>query len=283
MTLSADARNFSGPAGDYLGAEDVRHDVAKRECVAVRLSRILGVVAAGVMIGALAFAGAASAHVTVNPDTSMQGGFPRIAFRVPNESDTASTTKLDVFLDMAHPVPSVSIMPVPGWTAKTVTSKLATPLTNDDGDQVTEAVSEIAWTADSPASAIKPGEFNEFPVSLGPLPDVPSLTFKVLQTYSDGSVVRWIDPTPAGGPEPEHPAPVLTLAAAGSSDSSGPTVSSATGAVTATSSGGSNGGAMTLAIIGALLGLVGAVLGGAAYARTRSAAPVDESTVDSLS
>ena len=55
--------------------------------------------------------------------------------------------------------------------------------------QVTEAVSTITWSG----GELKPGEFTEFDISVGPLPDdADSLTFKALQTYSDGDVVRWI-------------------------------------------------------------------------------------------
>jgi periplasmic copper chaperone A len=241
-----------------------------------RSARVGAALASGVAVGAMTFAGAAAAHVTVDPTTATQGGYSRIVLRVPTESDTASTVKLDVFLDMAHPIASVATMPVPGWSVRVTTAKLAKPLINDDGDEVTQAVSEIVWTVNSPASAIKPGEFEEFALSLGPLPDVPSLAFKALQTYSDGTVVRWIDATPAGGPEPEHPAPVLTLLPAGTgaaSPDAGAAAPAATAAAASTS--GSNASAMTLAIIGGLLGLVGAVLGGAAYARSRPAPPAE--------
>jgi len=160
-------------------------------------------------------AGSAWAHVTVSPSTAPQGGFTAIVFRVPTESDTASTTKVDVHFDMTKPIATVDYQALPGWTTKVTTAKLTKPITDDDGNQVTQAVSEIVWTADSSATAIKPGQFLDFPVELGPLPKAPSIAFKTLQTYSDGSVVRWIDATAPGGPEPEHPAPVLTLTAAG--------------------------------------------------------------------
>ena len=151
------------------------------------------------------------AHVTVDPGTATQGGYTALSFRVPNESDSTSTTKVQVFLPQDHPLASVSIKPHPGWHAKVVTKKLATPLTTDDGE-VTEGVFSITWTPDNRQDAIAPGEYDEFDVSVGPLPEVTSLTFKTLQTYSDGTVVRWIDPPAAEGqPEPEHPAPTLTL------------------------------------------------------------------------
>ena len=52
----------------------------------------------------------------------------------------------------------------------------------------------------------------ELPVSIGDVPDdVDAIDFTALQTYDDGDVVRWIDPTPENGEEPEHPAPVLTV------------------------------------------------------------------------
>ncbi len=40
----------------------------------------------------------AFAHVTVNPKEVAPGGFARVAFRVPNESDDTSTTKVEVHL-----------------------------------------------------------------------------------------------------------------------------------------------------------------------------------------
>ena len=61
-------------------------------------------------------------------------------------------------------------------------------------------------------------------VSVGPLPQADSMTFKVIQSYSDGSQVAWIEvPAPGSSAEPEHPAPVLKLSPAlsGSQSSAG--------------------------------------------------------------
>jgi uncharacterized protein YcnI len=225
------------------------------------------VVGAASLAAVLGFATVAQAHVTVNPNQADQGGFTRIAFRVPTESDTASTTKLDVFLPTDQPIASVSLMPVPGWTGTTVMTKLAKPITNDDGDQVTQAISQITWTANSSDTAIKPGQFQEFPVSLGPLPKTDSLTFKTLQTYSDGTVVRWIDVAAPGQAEPEHPAPVLKLAPASVSSAApaGSTVPEAGSG----SDNSSDTAALTVGIIGGILGLLGIVMGGLALVRTR--------------
>ncbi|MEV6849362.1 YcnI family protein [Actinoplanes sp. NPDC051411] len=167
------------------------------------------VTVAGLLV---AVAAPAQAHVTVNPNTATPGGYTKVTFRVPNEMDNAKTTKLEVALPADQPIASVSVKPVPGWTATPTTSKLATPIKSHDHD-ITEAVSRIVWTADA-GSAIKPGEFQEFDVSLGPLPASGQLIFKALQTYSDGTVVRWIDEPSSDGTEPEHPAAVLKLTAA---------------------------------------------------------------------
>jgi uncharacterized protein YcnI len=165
---------------------------------------------AAALAALLALAGPAFAHVTVAAPGAAPGGYAVATFRVPTESDTASTTKLVV---QVPPMASVSVQPVPGWTAVTKVSKLATPLQSDDG-AVTSAVSQITWTA-APGSGIKPGQFQQFPVSVGPLPKSSSVSFPTIQYYSDGTVVRWIEhAAPGSKTEPDHPAPTLTLTAA---------------------------------------------------------------------
>jgi periplasmic copper chaperone A len=223
-----------------------------------------GVVAAAAAVAVLAAAGPASAHVTVNPNTAAQGAYTKVSFRVPTESDTASTTKLEVDLPTDTPVASVSTKPVPGWTAVATRSKLAKPLTTDDG-QVTDAVSKIVWTA-AAGSEIKPGQFQEFDVSLGPLPDnATQIIFKALQTYSDGSIVRWIDEPATDGTEPDHPAPVLHLTpasaggAAASTAPSAPAVTPVADTSSATSSDAGLGwgiAALVVAVIALVLGLL---------------------------
>jgi uncharacterized protein YcnI len=168
----------------------------------------------GMVVATFLGVGAASAHVTVNPCEAPQGGYAKLAFRVPNEKSSASTVKLEVTLPGETPIASVSVRPLPGWTAVVERAKLATPIKSDDGD-ITDATSKITWTATGADAAIKPGQFQEFEISAGPLPEVDQIVFKALQTYSDNEVVRWIEVPTAGGPEPEHPAPVLKLAKAG--------------------------------------------------------------------
>ena len=206
----------------------------------------------------LAVAAPAAAHVTVNPNTATPGGFTKATFRVPNESDTASTTKLEVNLP---PVASVSLKPVAGWNATPVKTKLDKPL-EAHGTQITEAITKITWTAQA-GSEIKPGTFQEFDVSLGPLPESGQLVFKTLQTYSDGTIVRWIEEPTADGTEPEHPAPVLKLATAPAAGA--PAAAPPAAAAPADDSSSSSDG---LGIAGLAAGILALLLAAAAYARS---------------
>ena len=167
------------------------------------LTRALGVAAAALV----ALAPMASAHVTVNPDEVAKGSFARLSFRVPNERDDAGTTTLEVTLPEDVAFTSVSIKPLPGWTATTGMRTLDEPV-DAFGEQLTEVVSKITWTG----GVINPGEFQEFDVSLGRMPeDGDTLAFPSIQTYSSGEIVRWIDPVVEGEEEPEHPVPTLRL------------------------------------------------------------------------
>ncbi|GAA2820367.1 YcnI family copper-binding membrane protein [Crossiella cryophila] len=153
---------------------------------------------------ALVTAGLAAAHVTVQPGEAAKGSYTKVAFRVPNESATAGTVKIEVNLPKDFPLSSVRTKAVPGWKAS------VTKVKNGDKD----VVSTITWQADA-GVRINPDEFAEFEVSLGKLPtNTESLVLPAIQTYDDGKVVKWDAPPAANGQEPEHPAPVLKLTAA---------------------------------------------------------------------
>jgi periplasmic copper chaperone A len=152
----------------------------------------------------------ASAHVTVTAPGATRGGSDQeITFRVPVERN-ADTVGLTVALPTATPIASVDVKPIPGWTHTQKTTKLAEPVKTDDGD-ITEVVSQISWRAEA-GQGLKPGEYGEFTVIAGQLPDTSSLVFGAVQTYSDGSVVRWNQTAAPGSTlEPDFPAPTLTL------------------------------------------------------------------------
>jgi uncharacterized protein YcnI len=172
--------------------------------------RLLGVAGAAAVI-TLVGAGPAFAHVTAQPGTAEQGGYTVVTFRVPNESDTAGTVGLTVNLPTDHPFSSARTTPIPGWTATTNKVPLNPPV-QDEGRTITEAIGSVTWTA-APGTRIEPGQYLDFPLSLGPMPDVDQLMFPASQTYDDGEVVNWNEPMGPNGAEPEHPAPVVMLTA----------------------------------------------------------------------
>ncbi|WP_329273921.1 YcnI family copper-binding membrane protein [Streptomyces sp. NBC_01451] len=179
----------------------------------MKVSRIA---AAGVLAGAtvLVLSGPAFAHVSVSAEgTAAKGGYATVNFKVPNERDNATTTKVEVSFPADHPLASVMPEAIPGWTAEVTTAKLAKPL-EMHGEKITEAVSKVTWTAND-GKGIRAGFFQKFPLSLGQLPeDTDELVFKALQTYSNKEVVRWIEVQKDGAEEPDNPAPVLALSAA---------------------------------------------------------------------
>ncbi|MFJ4697530.1 MULTISPECIES: YcnI family protein [unclassified Streptomyces] len=234
---------------------------------------VLGALAAS---GVLVLAGPAAAHVSVAPQgAAAKGGYATVNFKVPNERDDASTVKLEVNLPTDHPLASVQPQPVPGWTVKVTQAKLDKPV-EMHGEKVTEAPSKITWTAEG--KGVEPGQFQQFPLSLGPLPeDADQLVFKALQTYSDKEVVRWIEEPKSDGSEPDDPAPVLALSAAADDahGAAGGTASSGTDAKdksdgahdkTATASSDSDSGssdttARVLAVVGIVVGAAGVAFG----------------------
>lgn len=174
-----------------------------------KIGRVI-LLGATVLIMTLMMALPASAHVSINPGEAPKGSYGVFAFRVPNESDTASTTKIEVQMPSDHPIASVRTTDQDGWKATVVKAKPKKELKNH-GEAVEEVVTKITWEG----GTIEPGKYAEFHVSMGALPeDAEMLEFKALQTYSDGEVVSWIETTEEGGEEPEHPAPTLSLLAA---------------------------------------------------------------------
>jgi uncharacterized protein YcnI len=158
----------------------------------------------------VAVAGGAAAHVSVSSQDAAPGGFGKMTFRVPNESDTASTVGLRIQIPEEAAMASLRLQPVPGWTITTTTAELAEPL-EAHGQEISTYISVVEFRAED-GRGIRPGEFQELSLSGGPFPDAETITFPAVQSYSDGTEVAWIEPTVEGGDEPARPAPVLNLA-----------------------------------------------------------------------
>ena len=93
-----------------------------------------------------------------------------------------------------------------------IETKLATPIT-EDGETIDTEVSQIVWTWTGPLGKVDNGQFINFPLSLA-IPDNAAgkaLEFRTVQTYSNGQVVHWIDPSLTA----EHPSPRINVTAKG--------------------------------------------------------------------
>ena len=151
---------------------------------------------------ALALTGAAQAHVTVHPNALPSGTFTVINVNVPNEKDNAGTVKIDVqFPDGVY---TASLPAMSGWKGRIITKKLDKPVEIEKGFTVNTRVDRVIFSG----GRIGPGHFLSFPISiLSPKAKAGMLvTFKALQTYSNGQVVRWI-----GAPSAEDPAPQVLI------------------------------------------------------------------------
>ena len=167
-------------------------------------------IAAAVVLGALLVPASAGAHISLHPNTIPAGAFATLDVRVPGEQEGAYVKKVDMQLPPGFI--GVDYANVPGWSTKVIESKLATPVT-EDGETIDTQVSQIVWTWTGPSGKVENGQFINFPLSVA-IPDSANgkaLEFKTVQTYSNGQVVHWIEPSL----EAEHPAPRINVTAKG--------------------------------------------------------------------
>ncbi|MET8350380.1 MULTISPECIES: DUF1775 domain-containing protein [unclassified Micromonospora] len=174
-----------------------------------RTAAVTALTAAGLLL----WPGTAHAvDVTTTPTQARQGDAVRLEFTVPERAGT-TTRQIEVRLPADAPVAEVYPMSVTGWAPRISSRTLDRPVAGIHSSGVSTVTTAVTW--------IRIGKGEPGParlaLSMGPLPQVERLTFEVVQTYADGSVVRWADATGT------HRAPVLTLlpAAAGAAGPAG--------------------------------------------------------------
>ena len=209
-----------------------------------------------VALGTLFLAPAAAAHVTLNPGEWEAGGFARFAVRVPNERDNANTT--EITMQFPESVIEARFQPVPGWERTIEMATLDEPIVEEGEEPITERIASVTWSSGTIAS----GEFQEFGVSFQ-VPETPGedLMFPAIQTYSNGEVVRWIDPDS----EAESPAPRVAVSAPEEEEGGGsaqPAAQSPTPTAAASEDDDGSG----LATVALILGIAGLAAGLAALA-----------------
>ncbi len=168
-------------------------------------------VLSGSAAGIVGLSTSASATVVVTPQTGTRGGATEVTFHVSDDRAPAFTTQIELVFPKATPLAEVTPMSVPDWAPKITMTTLDKPIQVGNGLSTTDVASAITWYRAPDAPVQQPGAVTELRVSIGPLPYVEQIAFPVVQTYSDGTVVRWTDPPASGGQPPKNPAPVLKL------------------------------------------------------------------------
>lgn len=226
-------------------------------------------------------AGAASAHVSVAPASTTEGGYSQLTFSVPSESKDTTTNKIEVTLPTETPFTSVRVLPVEGWTSEVVRGALPEPV-EVDGATLTEAPLTVIWTAVDEAHQLSSEQYQTFSLSVGTLPEAgTTVELPVAQSYADGTVKEWDEPAVEGEEEPESPAPSFITTASDGTDAHGgatdESTDEATGeAAAAVNQDGTEQAAVTtdttgttVGWIGVGAGVLGLILGALALARTR--------------
>ncbi|MGQ9347078.1 YcnI family copper-binding membrane protein [Mycolicibacterium gilvum] len=181
------------------------------------LLRIVGVLMVSAVV-ALLVSPSATAHVGAYIEGGEPGETGLITLRVPAESDNPPTTKVEVRIPDDVQIRTVRPQPVAGWTLDIAKKKTNPTIYRDDGSPVDEVVSSVTWTAVGPG--LSPGQFDDFALEAGPLPDVETLSLPTFQTFADGTTDAWTEPAPEGS-DPEFPVPTVTIGASADNASSG--------------------------------------------------------------
>ncbi len=233
--------------------------------------------AAALAVASLAAPAAAQAHISLHPNTIPAGAFATLDVRVPGEQEGAYVKKVDVLFPQGFT--GVDYENVSGWSTKVIESKLATPI-KEDGETIDTEVSQIVWTWTGPLGKVENGQFIQFPLSLA-IPDDATgnaLEFRTVQTYSNGQVVHWIEPSLTA----EHPSPRINVTAKGgviedvAGDEAGPEAgqtaassSPSAPAPAAVKSSGGGGASKGLGVTALILGALGVIVGIGALAASR--------------
>ncbi len=177
-------------------------------------------IAVGAMITAataLLVSPMAAAHINAELDGAGPGEFGLITLLVPTESGKADTVKLQVRIPDDVQLRTVRAQPVAGWSID-IAKRTIPPIYKDDGTPVTEVVDSVTWTTEGPG--IEEGQFGQFALYVGPLPDETKLSLPTVQTFADGTADDW-NQSANDSDDSEFPAPTVTIGASSVSGTGG--------------------------------------------------------------
>jgi uncharacterized protein YcnI len=201
-----------------------------------RTSRTAG----AALIGLLAVPALALGHARVSPAVSVSGQLQLYSLAVPTEKAGATTSKIVLTVPSGFEIDSF-VPPPPGWHQQVQST--------GSGDSA--VVQKVTWTGGRTPT----GEDSLFQFLAQPA-SPRGYTFRVQQTYSDGSIVDW-----AGSESSGAPAPTIEAKS---------------------SLGGSGGGTSRLTIVALVVGVLGLLTGGFALTERGRGGPGGESGGRSL-
>jgi periplasmic copper chaperone A len=215
----------------------------------------------------------AAAHVTVTPSVTTADSYTVLTVSVPHGCDGSATTK--VAIQIPDLINSVTPTINQGWTVEKVMAELDPPVTDSHGNELTERVAEIVYTAKTP---LPEGHRDVFELSLK-LPDAAGeqLIFPAIQTCEQGEAA-WAQVPEEGqdSHELDYPAPSFVITAAdgghGSDDGSGDGDTAEPTELTTASTTTESGPNALLGWVGLIFGLLGFIAGAIALQRTRKTA-----------
>ncbi|HMD55972.1 MAG TPA: YcnI family protein [Solirubrobacteraceae bacterium] len=229
--------------------------------------KLLALLAAGALIAPAS----ADAHISLHPNTIPAGAFATLDVRVPGEQEDAYVTRVDMLFPAGFT--GVDYENVPGWNAHIIETRLPTPI-QIDGETINTEVSQIVWSWAGPLGRVNNGQFINFPLSLAIPEDAAgkALEFRTVQSYSNGAIVHWIDPSLSA----EHPAPRINVTAKGglieevAGAEAGPAAGQSAAVPAAASTSTSGGASKALASTALVLGALGLLAGLVALAGVRA-------------
>ncbi|MEO7939487.1 MAG: YcnI family protein [Burkholderiaceae bacterium] len=133
-------------------------------------------------------------HVVLGQPAALAGTSYRAALQVAHGCGASPTTTIRV--QIPEQLRDAKPMPKPGWTLAVTSAPLRQPYTSH-GSTVTEGVTEIVWTANSPETALPDAQYDEFVFRGGLAPVAGPVWFKVVQSCAQGSN-QWVE-VPSSG------------------------------------------------------------------------------------
>ena len=157
------------------------------------MKRSLSVASAVVGVGAmLALAAPAAAHVVVSPEEVTAGDYETLTVSVPTEKEVPTT---EIRVEVPEGFLLSGVQPVPGW------------------EHAFEEDRGVVTAVTFSGGEIRPREFQQFLVQAQAPEEPGEYPWKAIQTYENGSVVKWTGP-----PDSEEPASVVEVVSGGAED-----------------------------------------------------------------